>query len=420
MPAKAAKGYYTPHSDYALGVKQSKAGEAVALAEQLAAKMQSRGTDFSFVAEINLRGLAEDLAAPDDGDGMPPPPKIKSTVLAYTVIARAAITAELEITKGGYEKVVGWLEPGTEIQAQQIGETTTGRQRVLDSKAWWVKGVPGEGWVSVHSVKGKKLLVPVLTQWMPKDKIRVEPDQWEGSATRQGVSFEYDPTFLPPAERRGKRNKLTKPVRELVQTPVANTWQMDRLNAAAAATVKHMFSNVGLRPERVRLDGEAEVLAWRPAPDVPHVVSQHKANPGRVYSRANQSDYYREPAGTWLDPDYLSFVQRRYVSGAQALRVERPPSPAPAHRAPAPQRATLCCSMHRCDRSPTRTSRPTSPPRGPPSATKARVRPHTQSTVSLLMESSHGHVAPWRRLVLNGVACQAGSRSCRGRARRAR
>eukprot|EP01052_Picozoa_sp_SAG31_P004262 SAG31_NODE_175_length_21352_cov_3.981508_12_plen_253_part_00 len=239
------------------------------------------------------------------------------------------MTAHLEITKGGHERTVGWLEVGDEIQARSIGETVTGRQRVLDSKAWWVKGVPGEGWISAYSVTGKQLLKPLLPQRMPNETIRMEPERWEGSAMRQALEIEYDPTFLPPAPRRlpskhpksvttshhvgGPPGKLAPPVQELqptssfVTNQAQDGWRLDRLNDATSATVRHLFSDVGLQAERKKRDADEEILAWRPPPDVPHVVSSHRANPGRVYGRLNHSEYYRGPNSSWLDPGTLAF-----------------------------------------------------------------------------------------------------------------
>ena len=73
------------------------------------------------------------------------------------------MTAELEISKGHLTRVVGFIEVGEVVQAKAIGETEGSmRQRVLDERPWWVKAVRGEGWVSIWSVSGRRLLEPVL------------------------------------------------------------------------------------------------------------------------------------------------------------------------------------------------------------------------------------------------------------------
>eukprot|EP01050_Picozoa_sp_SAG11_P007182 SAG11_NODE_588_length_8329_cov_18.642857_12_plen_181_part_00 len=138
---KKAQGYYTPHSEYDLQVKKARTRDAMELANGLAERMQRRGVAFGTSVNVHLRKLAEDAPPPPEALGSPPP-KIKPTVLKFRVLSRAAVTAELEISLGLYERAVGFLDKGDTVQAKLIAETTTGRQRILDTRSWSVKGVP--------------------------------------------------------------------------------------------------------------------------------------------------------------------------------------------------------------------------------------------------------------------------------------
>ena len=135
MPAddKPPPGFYTPHSDDALRIKQRTADQAVSLSEALADKMQDRGVDFGPTVNIHLRALGEEAPAAPEGMGGPPPPKVKPTVLAYRCVSRAAVTAELEISKGHLTRVVGFIEVGEVVQAKAIGETEGSMRTYLNT-----------------------------------------------------------------------------------------------------------------------------------------------------------------------------------------------------------------------------------------------------------------------------------------------
>jgi hypothetical protein len=108
--------YYTPHTDAEIEALADRFASATDIAKALTRKASVRGTSWDDGVDIQLArlndGMAVERKAADDGA-----PKVKATTLQFRCVARAAVTAQLEITKGLRELAVGWYEVGDVVAA---------------------------------------------------------------------------------------------------------------------------------------------------------------------------------------------------------------------------------------------------------------------------------------------------------------
>ena len=329
-PTPGDRMRYTPHTDAQLARKAELFGEATRVAEQLTVEAGRRGAAWDPSVDLMLAQLNDGMAD-EEREAAVPTPKIKGTTLKFRCVARAAVTAHLEITKGLYEHAIGWIEVGELVQAQAIGTTMrTGRQRILDAKQWHHNGLSTPGWISITSVNGTALLQREGTQEMPKPAIRTEEARWEGSATRLGVGFEYDPTFLPPPSdvtgSDGLQRRSKQTVAAMSETPPHYAqggsvldgegnapmprWKKDRTASAVGAMVRAVFTEGSSVNRDVRAAREADAERqrrhpWPPTEDPPPPLSF-----GSLPEK--QTGYYSELPSGFIDGDYLAFIAKRY------------------------------------------------------------------------------------------------------------
>jgi Ca2+-binding EF-hand superfamily protein len=350
--------YFTPHSAEEVEALRNRFRGAEEVSEKLERRLAARGAAWDDSVNISLAQLNDGMAVEEPSAGTSQP-KIKPTVMKFRCVRRAAVTAQLEITKGLRELAIGWIEVGDVVQAQAIGTTMrTGRQRILDSREWEQgppPGLPGPGWISIMSVDRQQLLEPLGVQEMAKPlgfqplraSIRTDQSGWEGSAHRLGVGFEYDPTFLPPdADKLGrdglKRRSAQAETRMRATPAVATESQKLKLQDEASqrtysGMVRALFtagSSVN-RDVHKRSQEEAAHLSkypWPPKEDPPPPLAfghQPEKNVGHYYAkreldksnpiRANpiDPDWERRPLvatgpSSFIDSDYLSHLAKRY------------------------------------------------------------------------------------------------------------
>eukprot|EP01043_Picozoa_sp_COSAG02_P035779 COSAG02_NODE_2583_length_8481_cov_22.509902_2_plen_1657_part_00 len=375
--AEGGKMYYTDYSDADVARMQGPLRKAHRFAsQQLLGKVSGRGAAWGEKVDIALKQLNDGLTAQEESAdaGAAAKPEVKPTVLKFECVARAAVTAQLEITKGRRELAIGWIETGQVVQATLIGTTKqTRRQRIL------VDGRDSaQGWVSIVSVDGQQLLKPlqaytnaggapgkledVRAMYTPlhfqKNSGSINNKQngkenWKGSAYRLGVQFEYDQTFLPPqqSERNQRRNgKVEVQIRKTPEPATEDQKQL-RQDDASQRTYGSMVAALFTPTENERIEGnsvnrdvnrrrqeEREHLKnfpWPPQEDPPQALAfgyQPEKNVGYYAKRElDASNPIRaspiDPSwnipgkerplkatgpSSFIDSDYLAHLAKRY------------------------------------------------------------------------------------------------------------
>ena len=333
----ADKMFYTPHTDAEIEQLADRFASASDIAETLTRKATQRGTNWDDSVDIQLArlnsGMAQEKAAADDT------PKVKATTLQFRCVARAAVTAQLEITKGLRELALGWIEVGDVVQAKALGTThRTGRQRILDAAEWEQgaePGAPTDGWISIHAVDGTPLLEPVGVQdgWRSElsfqplqSTIRTDTSGWGGAARRLGVGFEYDATFLPPpSDKLGKDGLKRRDPRALTSTRMSRTpevstarqremFQDEASRRSYSGTVRSMFNDAGtvnrdVKQRRLAQERHLAKYPWPPKEDAPPPLAFGHQPEKHV-------GYYSEGPSNFLDGDYLAHIAKRYPDQA--------------------------------------------------------------------------------------------------------
>jgi Ca2+-binding EF-hand superfamily protein len=366
--AEGGRMYYTDYSDAEVARMQEPLQRADRFAsQQLLGKVSGRGAAWGEKVDIALKQLNDGLVAQEEplDAAAAAQPEIKATVMKFECVARAAVTAQLEITKGRRELAIGWIETGQIVQAKLIGTTKqTRRQRVL------VDGRDSaQGWVSIFSVDGQQLLRPlqaytnagratgkledVRAMYTPlqlqKNSGSINNKQngkenWKGAAYRLGVEFQYDETFLPPqkSERNQRRNGTVEI--QIRKTPEPATEgqkklrQDDASQRAYASMVQALFTpteNERVEGSSVNRDiGQRDHLnkfPWPPTEDPPQALTfgyQPEKKVGYYARRELDANnpiraspidpsWKERPLkatgpSSFIDTDYLAHLAKRY------------------------------------------------------------------------------------------------------------